>query len=132
MTENRENMTAVLIGIVLLTSFAYIVADTKQKSESHSNPPSSSLVEQLGKVSKDMTVKPLIVMHSRDSCPPCKVWINNDKSRWEKVGWTVEVQNETGSRFTPWFSITDGDGTHFEVDGLLTADSFKKAKDGAK
>lgn len=132
MTENRENMTAILLGLVVLTSFAYVVADSKRKAETHSEAPNASLIDELNNLSKDMTTKPVIVMYTRKNCPPCKVWINNDKPRWESVGWTIDVVEETGSRLTPWFSITDGDGTHFEVNGLLTADSFKKAKEGAK
>lgn len=125
-------MAAILLGLVVLTSFAYVVADSKRKAETNSDAPSSSLIDELNSVSESMTTKPVIVMYTRKNCPPCKLWINNDKPRWESVGWTIEVVDETGSKFTPWFAITDGDGTQFEVNGLLTADSFKKAKEGVK
>jgi hypothetical protein len=75
------------------------------------------------------TIKPRIVMHSGASCGPCIVWKSKEQSKWEQVGWTVEVLTEIEStRSWPWFEIYDSDGSRFEVDGQLTRDSFEKAK----
>jgi len=75
------------------------------------------------------TIKPRIVMHSGASCGPCNVWKSKEQSKWEQVGWTVDVLTEIEStRFWPWFEIHDSDGSLFEVDGPLTRDSFEKAK----
>ena len=76
-------------------------------------------------------VKPTIVMHSSDSCGPCRAWIANDKSNWEKAGWDVQVVKEIETkRGWPWYAITDRDGKSFEVDGPLTAAKFMAAKGG--
>ena len=76
-------------------------------------------------------VKPVIVMHSSDSCGPCRAWIANDKSNWEKAGWDVQVIKELDTkRGWPWYAITDRDGKSFEVDGPLTAAKFMAAKGG--
>jgi hypothetical protein len=75
------------------------------------------------------TIKPRIVMHSGASCGPCNVWKSKEQSKWEQVGWTVDVLTEIEStRSWPWFEIYDSDGKYFEVDGQLTRDSFEKAK----
>jgi len=74
-------------------------------------------------------IKPRIVMHSGASCGPCNIWKSKEQSKWEQVGWTVDVLNEIEStRSWPWFEIYDSDGSRFEVDGQLTRDSFEKAK----
>jgi hypothetical protein len=74
-------------------------------------------------------IKPRIVMHSGASCGPCNVWKSKEQSKWEQVGWTVDVLTEIEStRSWPWFEIYDSDGKYFEVDGALTKDSFEKAK----
>jgi hypothetical protein len=74
-------------------------------------------------------VKPRIVMHSGASCGPCKLWKSKEQSKWERVGWTVDVLTEIESeRMWPWFEVYDSDGSRFEVNGPLTRDSFEKAK----
>ena len=74
-------------------------------------------------------VKPTIVMHSGASCGPCNLWKTKEQSKWERVGWTVDVLTEIEStRLWPWFEVYDTDGTRFEVNGPLTKDSFEKAK----
>jgi len=71
----------------------------------------------------------LIVMHSADSCGPCRAWIATEKDKWEQVGWSVQVVKEIDSeRGWPWYEITDRDGKRFEVDGPLTNDKFSAAK----
>lgn len=71
----------------------------------------------------------LIVMHSADSCGPCRAWIATEKAKWEQVGWTVQVIKEVETkRGWPWYEITDRDGKRFEVDGFLTNDKFHAAK----
>ena len=74
-------------------------------------------------------VKPRIVMHSGASCGPCNQWKSKEQSKWERVGWTVDVFTEIEStRLWPWFEVYDSDGSRFEVNGPLTRDSFEKAK----
>ena len=74
-------------------------------------------------------VKPRIVMHSGANCGPCNQWKSKEQSKWERVGWTVDVVNEIESdRMWPWFEVYDTDGSRFEVDGALTRDTFEKAK----
>jgi hypothetical protein len=74
-------------------------------------------------------VKPRIVMHSGASCGPCNQWKSKEQSKWERVGWTVDVLTEIESkRMWPWFEVYDTDGSRFEVNGPLTKDSFEKAK----
>lgn len=74
-------------------------------------------------------VKPRIVMHSGASCGPCNLWKSKEQSKWERVGWTVDVLTEIEStRLWPWFEVYDSDGSRFEVDGALTRDTFEKAK----
>ena len=71
---------------------------------------------------------PKIIMHSADSCGPCRAWIATEKAKWELAGWQVEVVKETTTkRGWPWYEITDRDGK-FQVDGPLTADKFSAAK----
>ena len=74
-------------------------------------------------------VKPRIVMHSGANCGPCNLWKSKEQSKWEHVGWTVELLTEIESdRMWPWFEVYDSDGKYFEVDGPLTRDAFEKAK----
>jgi outer membrane murein-binding lipoprotein Lpp len=71
----------------------------------------------------------LIVMHSSDSCGPCRAWISTEKAKWEQVGWDVQVIKEIETiRGWPWYEITDRDGKRFEVDGFLTNDKFHATK----
>lgn len=71
----------------------------------------------------------LIVMHSSDSCGPCRAWIATEKAKWEQVGWTVQVIKEVETkRGWPWYEITDRDGKRFEVDGALTTEKFLASK----
>ncbi len=78
-------------------------------------------------------VKPRIVMHSGASCGPCNQWKSKEQSKWERVGWTVDVLTETDSpRAWPWFEIFDSDGLSFEVDGPLDNIKFKNAKQKLK
>ena len=93
----------------------------KQDSAKQSDAPTQAI----------SAVKPTIVMHSSDSCGPCRAWISNDKSNWEKAGWDVRVIKEIETkRGWPWYAITDRDGKSFEVDGPLTAAKFTAAKGG--
>ena len=72
--------------------------------------------------------QPRIIMHSSDTCGPCRAWITTEKAKWEQVGWDVEVRKEIETnRRWPWYEITDRDG-RFEVDGPLTTDKFIAAK----
>jgi len=74
------------------------------------------------------TVQPRIIMHSSDTCGPCRAWIATEKSKWENVGWMVEVIKETETNLGwPWYRIIDNDGT-FDVIGPLTNDKFLAAK----
>jgi len=71
----------------------------------------------------------LIVMHSADSCGPCRAWIRDELIKWKNVGWDVQVIKEVETkRGWPWYEITDRDGKRFEVDGALTTDKFQIAK----
>jgi outer membrane murein-binding lipoprotein Lpp len=73
-------------------------------------------------------VQPTIIMHSADSCGPCKAWIRDELIKWESVGWIVQVIKETETkRGWPWYEITDRDG-RFEVQGPLTTDKFLASK----
>ena len=77
----------------------------------------------------DPPVQPLIVMHSSDTCGPCKAWIRDEKAKWQGSGWKVEVLKEVETkRGWPWYEITDRDGARFEVNGTLTTDKFLAAK----
>tara|TARA_R110000868_G_scaffold101057_1_gene278196 strand:- start:3900 stop:4403 length:504 start_codon:yes stop_codon:yes gene_type:complete len=71
----------------------------------------------------------VIVMHSADSCGPCRAWIATEKAKWEQVGWNVLVIKEIETkRGWPWYEITDRDGAKFEVNGTLTTEKFLAAK----
>jgi outer membrane murein-binding lipoprotein Lpp len=73
--------------------------------------------------------KAVIVMHSADSCGPCKAWIRDELAKWKSVGWDVQVVKEIETkRGWPWYEITDRDGKRFEVDGALTTEKFQIAK----
>jgi hypothetical protein len=75
------------------------------------------------------TAKPTIRMHTSDSCGPCKLWIAQEKGKWESMGWTVLLIKETETSVGwPWFDITDGDGLRFSVYGPLTTEKFFAAK----
>lgn len=93
------------------------------------------VVEQKAEPSKTIVppVQPRIIMHSGDEekgfpCGPCIAWIRDEKAKWERVGWQIEVvkEIETNRRW-PWYEITDRDG-RFEVDGPLTAEKFLASK----
>lgn len=74
-------------------------------------------------------IQPRIVMHSSDTCGPCRAWIATEKAKWQGAGWKVEVIKEVETkRGWPWYEITDRDGKRFEVDGALTNDKFLAAK----
>ena len=73
--------------------------------------------------------QPTIIMHSGYSCGPCNAWISTEQSKWEMVGWNVEIVKEVSStRGWPWYEITDRNGKRFEVDGPLTNDNFQSCK----
>ena len=77
-------------------------------------------------------VQPRIIMHSSDTCGPCRAWIKTEKAKWEQVGWTVEVIKETETNLGwPWYRIIDNDGT-FDVRGPLTIENFSAAKKARK
>jgi hypothetical protein len=74
-------------------------------------------------------IQPLIVMHSSDTCGPCRAWIRDELTKWRNAGWKIEVLKEIETkRGWPWYEITDRDGKRFEVDGPLTNDKFLAAK----
>jgi len=74
-------------------------------------------------------VVPSIVMHSSESCGPCRKWWDSDRPAWVKVGWRVTKQDEAiSSKPVPWFEIKDRDGSKFEVIGPLNGDNFREAK----
>ena len=74
---------------------------------------------------------PTIVMHSGETCGPCKAWIATRMPLYQQQGWKVQVLKETETnRRWPWYEITDADGSHFQVDGPLDNDKFQAAKRG--
>jgi len=78
-------------------------------------------------------IEAVIVMYSRDNCPPCLRWWEVERPRWEAVGWSIDrVTDENTSKLTPWYEIHDGDGQQFEVLGYLTTEKFRKAKEGVR
>lgn len=88
------------------------------------------VVEHKAEPSKTIVppVQPRIIMHSSDTCGPCRAWIATEKAKWEKAGWVVEVIKEVETkRGWPWYEITDRDG-RIEVQGSLTTDKFLAAK----
>jgi hypothetical protein len=102
--------------------FAKLSSDAKPSLDQYKSTP-----EVTPEVAPE--VKPRIVMHSGASCGPCNQWKSKEQSKWERVGWTVDVITETDSpRAWPWFEVYDTDGSRFEVNGPLTNDSFEKAK----
>ena len=96
----------------------------KQKSVEIIEHPQAETIEVFAP-----PITPTIIMHSGYSCGPCNAWIATEQSKWELVGWKVEVVKELDStRGWPWYEITDRDGKPFQVDGWLTYDSFHAAK----
>jgi hypothetical protein len=78
-------------------------------------------------------IEAVIVMYSRDNCPPCLRWWEVERPRWQALGWRIEkVVDNTSSRLTPWFRIKDRDGKKFDVRGFMDGEKFRKAKEGAK
>ena len=76
---------------------------------------------------------PTIVMHSGETCGPCRAWIANRMPMYIQSGWKVKVLKETSTnRPWPWYEITDADGSRFEVDGPLNNEKFQAAKSVAK
>ena len=76
---------------------------------------------------------PTIVMHSGETCGPCRAWIANRMPLYIKSGWKVQVLKETNTnRPWPWYEITDADGVQFQVDGPLNNEKFQAAKSVAK
>lgn len=74
---------------------------------------------------------PTIVMHSGETCGPCRSWIANRMPMYIQSGWKVEVLKETTTnRPWPWYEITDADGSQFQVDGPLNNEKFQAAKRG--
>ena len=74
---------------------------------------------------------PTIVMHSGESCGPCRAWIANRMPLYIQSGWKVQVLKETSTnRPWPWYEITDADGSQFQVDGPLNNENFQAAKRG--
>lgn len=81
----------------------------------------------------DKEVKPTVIMHSGASCGPCNDWKAKQMPMWIQAGWDVQVITEVESnRMWPWFEVQDSDGTAFEVNGVLTNDTFRAAKGLAK
>ena len=99
----------------------------------HNAPPSAELLSEVASVPVAPVIKPTIIMHSRDKCPPCDSWWAVERTKWEAVGWSIEkMSDENSSKPTPWYEITDGDGQQFEVIGYLTTEKFRKAKEGVR
>lgn len=73
-------------------------------------------------------IGPKITMHSGANCEPCKRWKRDEMHKWTAKGWQVEVIEETSSKkLWPWFEICEG-GRCYEVTGLLTAETYSRAK----
>lgn len=74
---------------------------------------------------------PTIIMHSGETCGPCRSWIANRMPLYIQSGWKVKVIKETNTnRPWPWYEITDADGSQFQVDGPLNNEKFQAAKRG--
>lgn len=87
------------------------------------------IIENKTEPIKTLPVQPLIVMHSSDTCGPCRAWIATEKAKWQSAGWDVQVVKEIETkRGWPWYEITDRDGQSFEVNGTLTTEKFLAAK----
>ena len=100
------------------------------KTEQTRNTPEAT-PEVIPQFSPQFTpqIKPRIIMHSGASCGPCNAWKSKEQSKWERIGWTVDVLTEIESdRMWPWFEVYDSDGKYFEVDGPLTSTNFLAAK----
>ena len=125
--------------IVLMVFFAaaawFVVSSMHEKIEIIETP-STTLIEEVASVSDVIVAtkpKAVIIMHSRDNCPPCDSWWAVERTKWEAVGWSIEKQIDNNDRkLTPWFEIHDADGDVFNVNGYMTGETFKKAKAGAK
>jgi hypothetical protein len=87
--------------------------------------PLPTVVVDQEEVAKE-TLDPEIVMFSRAGCPPCELWWALHRPAWEKKGWPVKKVEYSGPTPTPFFDVCDGE-KRFRVDGMLTAESYKKA-----
>lgn len=123
--ETREAIATVHKAIRSITD-----RFTKQLEDaSQSNPVIIEHPKQEPVVFEPPKRQPTIVMHSGYSCGPCNAWIATEQSKWEMVGWLVEVRKEVSSkRGWPWYEITDRNGKRFEVDGPLMNDLFYAAQ----
>jgi thioredoxin-related protein len=75
----------------------------------------------------------VIVMYSRDNCPPCLRWWEVERPRWEALGWRIEkITDNASNKLTPWFHIKDRDGKKFDVRGFMDGEKFRKAKEGVR
>ena len=105
---------------------------SKLSSEAKPSLPSYKTTQEVTQeVTPEVKVKPTVIMHSGEGCAPCKKWKSESKQVWEDAGWDVVVIDEKPEQATrrwPWFEVQDSDGTRFEVDGALTSDTFKNAK----
>ena len=123
---DETNATVEILGAAI-TDLRELFA--KLSSEAKPSLPSYKPAREVPKQADLLPSKPTIIMHSGASCGPCNDWKAKQMPAWKKQGWDVQVITEIEStRFWPWFEVQDSDGTRFEVDGALTSDTFKNAK----
>jgi hypothetical protein len=129
----KEQHLAMIAGIIFAIWILSIQKPLPDPKVTHTAQPSIELIDQVASTPIASSAKPTIIMHSRDRCPPCDSWWAAERPKWEAVGWSIDrITDENTSKLTPWYEIEDGDGQRFDVVGFMTADSFRKAKAGAK
>lgn len=130
----KERHVVLVAGILFAVCMLFSSPAKKvEPTRTHNAPPSAELMSEVASVPVAPVIKPTIIMHSRDKCPPCDSWWAVERPRWEAVGWSIDrVTDENTSKLTPWYEITDGDGQQFEVIGYLTTEKFRKAKAGVR
>lgn len=102
---------------------------------SSENPPKSREIasKKHDSVAVSDNKEAVIVMYSRDNCPPCVRWWEVERPRWEALGWRIEkITDNASNKLTPWFHIKDRDGKRFDVRGFMDGEKFRRAKEGAK
>jgi len=78
---------------------------------------------------KASETKPLIIMHTRDNCPPCAQWWANEAPRFRAANWSVALPHKipvNAPERTPFFTI-EVDGKVVELQGYQTLEAVKKA-----
>lgn len=123
---DETNATVEILGAAI-TDLRELFA--KLSPEAKPSLPSYKPTQEAPKEANLPRSKPTIIMHSGASCGPCNDWKAKQMPAWTKQGWDVQVITEVESdRMWPWFEVQDSDGIRFEVDGALTSDTFKNAK----